>query len=225
MDTCQCIPWDMIRPNGKEKFRICDRYSNECFYSKMKDENYAKESCHCLPDCNTIRFTYTLEQIPLNNNDICEVFNHFNDIDSAQKVNMQLKLEDWKKFLKLRNFKKYNNFLENRKNTDTVYNYYDSSDKYNYEMKFPKKMCEDLKNVAVIEIQIMDQSYLKMTRNIRISLFEQIGIIGGILGLFCGFNFLAILEIIYWICTCFLQLYFIYRNSFQKPNEMVEVQI
>ena len=44
----------------------------------------------------------------------------------------------------------------------------------------------------------MKKSYRKISQKLRVTFTDQIGSIGGTLGLFCGFSFLAIIEMLYW---------------------------
>ena len=70
MNVCKCIPWDMIRHDDVENIHMCDRFSNNCFQTKMKNTTHAKKSCFCLPKCNAIHFTQSEEKILLDINNI-----------------------------------------------------------------------------------------------------------------------------------------------------------
>ena len=215
MNVCQCIPWDMIRPNRTENMHICDRFSNDCFHSKMKNFTYAKKSCHCIPTCNTIHFTYAIEKSPLHIHEICQQFRYI----GSRKTFQQLKLKDWKLFLNMTTSKRaYRHFLKSRNqssiekfskdiqvgnigNNNADDDLEDEDDEADSGTLFNHEICHRLfsKDVSIFEIQLVDQSYKKMIQSLRITFADQLGSIGGTLGLFCGFSFLAVVEMIHWM--------------------------
>ena len=218
MNVCQCIPWDMLRPNDTENMNICDRFSNDCFHSKMKNFTHAKKSCHCLPTCNTIHFTYAIEKAPINIHEICHDFDHI----GARKTFQQLKLKDWKMllnmstgnrafthFLRSRNQSRiekftrdiqFGNIFNNNNDTLEAENE-DEDNEIGTGTLFNEQICNQLfsKDVSIIEIQLIDKSYKKMIQSVRVTFADQLGSIGGTLGLFCGFSFLAVVEMFHWL--------------------------
>ena len=68
---CMCIPWDMPRPDGWNA-RICNSNGNACFYAKMKNYTYMSESCSCYPNCNTVRYSFTEKQSPIDTKRECD---------------------------------------------------------------------------------------------------------------------------------------------------------
>ena len=185
----------------------------------MNNFTHAKKSCHCLPTCNTIHFTYAIEKSPLNIHEICQQFPYI----GSRKTFQQLKLKDWKLFLNMTTSKRaYRHFLESRNqssiekfskdiqvgnigndnsNDDDNLEDGDEDDEDESGTLFNHDICHRLfsKDVSIIEIQLVDQSYKKMIQSLRITFADQLGSIGGTLGLFCGFSFLAVVEMIHWM--------------------------
>ena len=70
-----------------------------------------------------------------------------------------------------------------------------------HEDGYVKNFCprKILENMAVIQIEVIDSSYVKMRQSLRTSFGEKIGVLGGTLGLFTGFSVMVLVEIAYWI--------------------------
>ena len=176
MSECQCIPWDMIRPNGTDHIPMCERYGNGCFYYKMKNVTHVKKSCYCLPQCNSkIYQQSSVEKVPL---DMAQICKEFPDL-SERMTFMQLKYQDfefyfdeyskldylstegeasWQWFTGIRNF--YGPFSEpiwKLINMDQAVPNRQSF--YQCDSDYMKNLFA--KDVVVIEIQMMDQSYQK----------------------------------------------------------------
>ena len=176
MNECKCIPWDMIRPNGSDHVPMCERYGNGCFYSKMKNDTHAKKHCYCLPQCNTkIYQQSSAEKIPL---DMAQVCREFPDLTERMAF-MQLGFQDFKFYFDeyskslyepIKGSWDYYQRIKNEENPDPIWHLI----KYIKKVKVPNPMshylyhCDSdvmknlfIKDVAVIEIHLMDQSYLK----------------------------------------------------------------
>ena len=55
------------------------------------------------------------------------------------------------------------------------------------------------RNIAKITIEISEPTVTNMQRDIKVTLVDQIGTIGGTLGLFCGLSIVSMVEFVYWI--------------------------
>ena len=71
------------------------------------------------------------------------------------------------------------------------------------------------KDIAMIEVQIEGQSYIRMRQSLRKTLGDNFGELGGTLGLFTGFSFMAIVELIYWILVTLQR---IFKEAIPDPN-------
>ena len=210
----------MIRHDDVNNIHMCDRFSNNCFHTKMENATYAKKSCYCLPKCNTIHFTHSEERVTLDIKKICNTFDHI----GPRKAYKQLLSQDLIDFLEMStDFDVYGHFLKGRKKYEInqKLNFYEemdefieslyhendphknvNEDKNDAKTLFDIKSCKRLfsKDVTIIEVQLMNKAYRKITQKLRVTFADQIGSIGGTLGLFCGFSFLAIVELLHWIC-------------------------
>ena len=68
------------------------------------------------------------------------------------------------------------------------------------------------KDIAMIEVQIEGQSFIRMRQSLRKTLGDKLG---GTLGLFTGFSFMAIVELIYWILVTLQR---IFKEAIPDPN-------
>ena len=55
------------------------------------------------------------------------------------------------------------------------------------------------RNIAKITIEIAEPTVTNVQRDIKVSLVDKIGTIGGTIGLFCGLSIISMVEIVYWI--------------------------
>ena len=55
------------------------------------------------------------------------------------------------------------------------------------------------RNIAKITIEISEPTVTNVQRDIKVTLVDQIGTIGGTLGLFCGLSIVSMVEFVYWI--------------------------
>ena len=172
----------MVRPDNFNP-ELCDSAGNLCFYKKMKNISYQRNSCKCQPLCNVKKFTTTETISPL---------------DTSSKCN---KYKDRSRFLI--------NFVQPRIPQSKMVETNIKEIKYGvlvppkcfHEDEYLKNFCprKILENMAVIQIDVIDSSYVKMRQSLRTSFGEKIGVLGGTLGLFTGFSVMVLVEIAYWI--------------------------
>ena len=64
------------------------------------------------------------------------------------------------------------------------------------------ELCKQIQNEDKIRITIRleGSTFMELKRFLRVSFTDQLGSIGGTLGLFSGFSLLAIVELIHWVC-------------------------
>ena len=179
-----CVPWDMPKPNRMD-INLCDSSGNLCFYSKMKNETFLSQFCKCYPSCNSVKYSYTEKQAPISTEEECDRSSHgfLYSVAKSQDIIPLLttakeKLERNIKWSWAFNIKKDLDISEN------IRNWCQTSFK---------------KDIAIIEVEIADQSFVKMRQSIKTTLGAKVGELGGTLGLFTGFSFMAFVEIIYWV--------------------------
>ena len=198
---CMCIPWDMPRPDNVH-VNLCESAGNNCFYSKMKNDTYLGESCKCYPKCNSNHYSYVEKQVPIDVKSECDksskgflytIQKTSRIIPELTRVYEQLKL--------------HQHFKQSSHSDALPFNVSGLSNIQLYrfwcELSFKK-------DIAIVKIQIEGQSHVKMRRSLKNTFGDKLGMLGGTLGLFTGFSFMAFVEIVYWfiitikmmICSC-----------------------
>ena len=181
----------MPRPDDSDK-RICDYAGNQCFHKRMKNVTF-QESCQCLPRCDALHYSFQLEsQLPIQLDTECEKSRRgFNYI----KKRFQLGLEMYEASLELSK----NTSLTNE-DWKTIFR---TGNAFIDELVVKK--CREVfsTDFAMIEIKIEDESFIKMKKSLKFNTTIKLGTIGGTIGLFTGFSFMALVEIAYWfLVTC-----------------------
>ena len=196
VQECQCIPWDMPRPDESET-RICDYAGNQCFHKKMKNITYQEESCRCVPRCDATHYSFHLEsQLPIAVKDECEirargfeyVFEKLNlDLETYQAIknllqNTSLTYQDWK-------------------------NIFDTSN--SFVLDLVERKCKEIfsKDIAIVQLKMEKDSYIKMKKSLKYNTTIKLGTIGGTIGLFTGFSFMALVEIAYWVLVTLKRIF------------------
>ena len=179
-----CVPWDMPQPNGMN-INLCDSSGNFCFYSKMKNETFLSQSCKCYPSCNSVKYSYTEKQAPISTEEECDKSSNgfLYSVAKSQVLFTLLTTAQQKLKRKIK-----------RSLTSDIKKDLDTSENIRNWCKTSFK-----KDIAIIEVEIADQSFVKMRQSIKTTLGAKVGELGGTLGLFTGFSFMAFVEIIYWV--------------------------
>ena len=70
-----------------------------------------------------------------------------------------------------------------------------------YYTKVIINKCKEVfkEDVVHVVIKMENQSYMKMKKSLKYNTAIKLGTIGGTIGLFTGFSFMALVEIAYWI--------------------------
>lgn len=158
----------------------------------MKDYNYMSESCHCLPDCNSVKYSFSEKQIPIHLKKECDSSNFgflktikkfkyrpkfYSLIRKASSLQNNLTIIDWK--------------TEIKQHATSLY-----ADCYELYTK----------DISLVEIELEGQTFMRMKQSLRVNWADKLGTVGGSLGLFCGFSVLAIFELVQWMfqlcCKC-----------------------
>lgn len=203
---CKCIPWDLPRTNNDMLFPICDSAGNFCFHSKMKDHTFMGSSCYCLPSCNSIKFSYTEKPITTNLKKRCFPSSP-GYIATSRKFDYT-----WPNIAKLQHYYASGSYNSSSTNWNEV-----------FSNKPPtEELCQNLyeSDIAVVEIQIEGQSYVKMRQSLRVTFTDKLGTIGGTLGICTGFSVLALVEALYWTCIVVRQLF----GSNNANDDIIQVR-
>ena len=71
---------------------------------------------------------------------------------------------------------------------------------YDWWCQIPNKIFNDRDNLVEVGIFLRDPFYVKIERELRISPLEFVSNIGGLMGLFTGFSFISLIELLYHGC-------------------------
>ena len=187
-DECLCIPWDMPRPDDLDA-EICDYAGNQCFHSKMNNNTYKEENCKCLPSCSATHYSFQLEsQLPIDLDKECAV-------NARGHTYVKSKLKNSMPFF----WQMQELLAGGKESTQEIIEMF--SNKYYYDEKIVTKKCREIfkGDVAHVVIKMENQSFMKLKKSLKYNTTIKLGTIGGTIGLFTGFSFMALLEIAYWI--------------------------
>ena len=179
----------MPRQDGSNA-SVCNSAGNHCFYAKMQNETYLAESCDCYPNCNFNHYTYTEKQLPIKASRECEKTKR-GFVYAVPTI--------------------YDNIPYSTIVLEKLYNS-PKGKPFDVSQQDPPKLIRDLceemyeKDFAIVEIKIEGQSFVKIRRSLRKTIGDKLGELGGTLGLFTGFSFMAVIEIIYWIIVILANL-------------------
>ena len=182
---CKCQPWDFVHKEPRET--ICDPAGNDCFWTKMDNFTHLKDNCFCLPSCYDIQYSSTERQILQFDGYDC--YNENFDINAKESyLNYTPRME-----IMLRS--SYGSYGMGSYHMENLMEYF----------AYHKK-CKDIQmnDISIVEVRIDGQSYMKYVQTKRVSNTDKIGSVGGTLGVCFGFSFLAVAELLYWICRTIL---------------------
>ena len=75
------------------------------------------------------------------------------------------------------------------------------------------------RNIAKITMEISEPTVTNVQRDIKVTFVDQLGTIGGTLGLFCGLSIVSLLELVYYLLLSVTQLT---RVEVEREEEMEE---
>ena len=190
----------MLRPHGIDA-ELCDSSGNHCFYSKMKNSTYSSESCHCYPNCNSVKYSYVEKQIPIAVKRECGKSSKGFQYTASRKITNAVPYM-------ISVYRKLSEHDASKGPLDV--------DKELKIQLLLREWCEESfkKDISIVEVQIEGQSYVTMKQSLRHPLSSKIGQLGGTLGVFTGFSFMALVEIVYWIVIILKDLAWDFKNKY-----------
>ena len=166
----QCKCLPWYYPNNFTGTPMCDMFGGKCFDMIMSDEsNYKKCSQRCIEDCAGTSYVAIASYVPLDTKTICRQPLFIKHLETIHQLHFPV---NW--FEQLTKGKKRptsNEFCQ-----DYVQNY-----------------------IAIVTVETPTDTVMKSMRVKRNTLSEQLGVIGGTLGLFCGISILSMVEV---MCFC-----------------------
>ena len=183
VSACKCTPW--YYRNNFTAVPICEKFGGLCFDNVMSTRKFYKQcSDYCLEDCNGMQLSWEKSFRPINIDKICK----------RGSVLHKYLMESAKQHF-----------------SDNIYNRLTTGDKEKVVQQFIYldmtmrngnmsdhyvKLCKDFveKYVAIVTVATPTNVITKISRELSVTLFEMMGILGGEIGLFTGFSMLSILE-------------------------------
>ena len=194
VDQCLCYPWNMPKAKGLD-VPLCTYMGNECFRQKFANSTHKLDYCSCLPSCSN--------------------FNYKIVIDSIKKFTTS----EVEAMCKIRNpHQMYVYNTEAKPLIDIIKMMNVTEDAYDISIK----SCIDYiaNGYSRITVKIVGSSYLRRSQSIAMSFSDKLGVIGGTIGLFSGFSFVALFEFGYWVVITLIKYY----KSSVEPEEVDPVQ-
>ena len=163
-------PWNFPQPM-EQGFPLCTFYGNSCFKSKMGNLTYKTATCTCLPSCNSIKYDFNIDLT----RKITEV--GITEMCQPERPHRQYILETEESIFEL---KRITNMSKLR-------------------AEHVKEKCKSYlrHEYAHVTIRIDGTTYLKRVKSLKYTETDKFAVVGGTLGLFSGFSFIVIFELLY----------------------------
>lgn len=180
----------MPKPTGLE-VPMCTYMGNECFRQKYANTTHKLETCSCVPSCSN--------------------FNYKVVIDSVKKFTTSEVEAMCREPLYPQPMYVFNTESEPLMDIINMMNVTET------EGWHSKKSCRDYvaNGYSRITIKIVGSSYLRRSQTIAMSFSDKLGVVGGTIGLFSGFSFIAVFEFLYWVLITVIK----YFKSSVEPEE------
>ena len=167
---CRCLPW--YYPNNFTSLPICDMFGGFCFDKIMSDEVFYKKcKSVCLADCQETSLSVWQKSVPLNIEELCRGGAYF---DRFFKQNFQ----------RIFAFEQYRSLVQEQRIPDLAPSLSNGSLCIDYVGKY----------VSFVSVESPTESVSKSQMDRSTSFFDQLGIIGGNLGLCVGMSVLGMFE-------------------------------
>ena len=176
---CKCLPWHF--PNNFTSLPMCDMFGGFCFNRIMSDEVFYKNcKSECLADCQEMSLSIWQTTVPFNIEELCKGGAYF---DRFFKENFQ----------KIFAFEHYRSLVQQQHIPDLTTSLSNGS------------LCTDYvrKYVSFVSVESPTESVSKSQLDRSTSFIDQLGIIGGNLGICVGMSVLGMFEAITFIYIVF----------------------
>ena len=189
IEICHCVPWYIT--NNFTYTPMCESFGGHCFEEVLTNEaNYKQCSSRCIEDCSGIPMTVVTSYVPINVDDACKRDSYF------EKHFVHSSRQHFA-------FEIYRSLIEGDGQIPNLQtNLANGSLCRNFISKF----------VALVSVESPTDSITKSAREIRVTLIDQIGTIGGTLGLFTGMSILSMVEVAFFLVK-FIRSFFKIKQS------------
>ena len=176
VSVCKCMPW--FYTNNFESTPICNGFSGYCFEHFISDEsNYKKCGDLCKEDCRGIPMTVVTTYVPINAVDLCKEGSFFKK-HLTHSFRQHFAFENYQTLV-----------TGDGQIPDLQASMANGSLCYQFVEKF----------IAMVSVENPTSSVAKSAREPRVTFMDQLGTIGGTLGLFTGMSLLSMIEIVFFL--------------------------
>ena len=175
---CQCLPWHY--PNNFTSLPMCDMFGGLCFNQIMSNEVYYK-ACkwECQEDCEEISLSMWQTTYPFYIEELCKDGAYFERFFKEHFQNIFV-------------FEHYRTLIQGQSFDDLTSSLSNGSACMNYIRKY----------VSFVSVESPTESVSKSHMDNRVFFIDQLGVIGGNLGLCVGMSVLGMCEAV--MCLCII---------------------
>ena len=175
ISLCECLPW--FYPNDFTSVPVCDMFGGYYFDQIMSDNTYYKScSTQCLEDCEEVRLLVLPTIFPIDEDELCRDGNllqqHFQHGFSQHFA-----------------FNSYQVLVKGKSQPDLYTSFKNGS------------LCKDyLRNfAALVSVESPTDTVIRSERVIRLSFFDKLSQVGGILALCAGLSVMSSFELVFFV--------------------------
>ena len=195
---CRCMPW--YYSNSFARTPICDSFSAHCFDQIMSNEKYYKDCPKkCIEDCKSTPMIVVTNYLPIDTKDKCKkggfFYTHF--IQSSKQHFA---------------FENYKALITGDGQIPDLYTSLVNGSLCNYFIG---------NYVSMVSIESPTDSVTKSERDVRVKFIDQLGTIGGTLGLFTGMSILSIIEVAFFTFQFFASFCKVNKGDLKSFIEML----
>ena len=189
VSVCKCMPW--FYTNNFTDTPICNSFSGYCFEHFISNEtNYKQCPNLCKEDCRGIPMTVVTNYVPINAVDFCKEGSFFKK-QLTRSYRQHFAFENYKTLV-----------TGDGQIPDLQASMANGSLCYQFIEKF----------IALVSVESPTSTVTKSTREPRVTFMDQLGTIGGTLGLFTGMSILSLIGVAFFLYAYFKSLRFTIKD-------------
>ena len=199
ISACGCMPWYFT--NNFTGTPMCDNFSGYCFEEILTHEaNYKKCPEKCVEDCSGMPMAIIASYLPINTNDACKRGSVF-DKHFVRSLRQHFAFENYRTLI-----------TGDGQIPDLSTSMANGSLCSNFIKKF----------VSIIKVESPTSTITKSAREVRVTFIDQIGTVGGTLGLFTGMSILSMVEVVFFLLKFIRNLFNINEEDLSFIDKITE---
>ena len=192
VSICKCMPW--FYTNNFTDTPICNSFSGHCFEHFVSNEsNYKNCPNLCKEDCKGIPMTVVTNYVPINADELCKEGSFFKK---------QLTHSSWQHFA----FENYKTLITG---DGQIPDLQASMANGSLCLQFIHRF------VGMVSVESPTSTVTKSAREPRVTFIDQLGTVGGTLGLFTGMSVLSMIEVAFFLVTFFRSCFKVETKDFK----------